>query len=294
MAAADDKRLYALLPTGAQRIQLDPLPEPFYDLYKGVRPGIYEAGRIFDGGRMFGFDMHQERMHAGIQAQGFEPALTDAEVRKALQKAIDEFPSASIKLRWDISPEPYATLHTTARMIATLTPRLPLADWIIEKGVNLSLTTKLQRDQPTTKGAAFALKRSSISFGSRENYEPVMVDPEGYLLEGLMSNFGAILRGRLHANPNKVLPGITIRTILELAEQSGLEVVREPIHRDDLDQVEEAFLCSSIRGLVCATKIDGHVIGSGLPGQRIKALAQRYAQYEEAHAKRLWPVGFEQ
>ncbi len=290
MDPADEKRLYALLPDGAQRIHLEPFPEPFYDLYKSVRPGVYEAARIYAGGRMFGFDLHQERMQAGTRAKGYEPALTDSDLRRALQQAIDEFPTDSIKLRWDISAEPYTSLATHARMIATLIPRPPLADWVLKEGVELSLTTKLQRENPTTKGAAFALERGSVSFGTRDNYEPVMVDSEGYLLEGVMSNFGAILEGRLHANPKKVLPGITIRTVLELAEKSGIDVVHEPIHRDDLDRVEEAFLCSSIRGLICATKIDGHVIGSGKPGPRITELAASYARYEESNAKRLWPV----
>lgn len=289
MEKADHERLYALLPSGAQRIQLDPFPEPFYSLYKGVCPGIYEAARTYDTGRVFGFEMHQRRLEAGLVATGYPSALSESELRRALQQAMDEFPSSPIKMRWDLSPEPYTSLGTEARMIATLTPRSPLPDWVHTEGVTLSLTSDLQRKIPTTKGAAFALERGRIAFGTRDHYEPVMVDPDGFLLEGVMSNFGAILDGKLHANPKKVLPGITIRTVLKLAEESGLEVVREPIHRDELHRIEEAFLCSSVRGLVCATQIDDQVIGTGKPGARIQQLAATYTAHADGRAKRLWP-----
>jgi branched-subunit amino acid aminotransferase/4-amino-4-deoxychorismate lyase len=290
MDEADQQRLYALLPSGADRIHLDPFPEPFYSLYKTVRPGIYEAARTYDTGRIFGFEMHQERLEAGMLATGLEGSLTEQELRRGLQQAIDEFPSSPIKVRWDLCPESYTSLNTEAHMIATLVPRQPLPDWVSEEGVSLSLTSDLQRKIPTTKGAAFALERSRLTFGTYEHYEPVMVDPDGYLLEGVMSNFGAILDGRLHVNPKKVLPGITIRTLLKLAEQSGLEVVREPIHRKNLHRIEEAFLCSSVRGLVCATRIDGTIIGSGKPGPRLTELAAAYMSHAESSAKRLWPL----
>lgn len=290
MVGVEEKRLYALLPSGAERIHLDPFPKPFYSLYKGVTPGIYEAARTYDTGRIFGFEMHQARLEAGIQATGYDEALTDHQLRRALQQAMDEFPSSPIKMRWDLCPEPYSPLGTQARMIATLVPREDLPDWVYEDGVALTLTRDLQRKIPTTKGAAFALERGSISFGTREHYEPVMVDPDGFLLEGVMSNFGAILNGRLHANPKKVLPGITIRTVLKLAEQSGLQVVHEPIHVDQICQIEEAFLCSSVRGMVSATKIDGITIGSGKPGPLLTALSTDYMGHAESKARRLWPL----
>ncbi|MFT5199160.1 MAG: branched-subunit amino acid aminotransferase/4-amino-4-deoxychorismate lyase [Planctomycetota bacterium] len=290
MDEADQQRLYALLPSGAERIHLDPFPDPFYSLYKTVKPGIYEAARTYETGRIFGFEMHQERMEAGMQATGFKGSLTEQELRRSLQQAVDEFPSSSIKVRWDLCPEPYTPLNTEAHMIATLVPREPVPDWVSAEGVSLSLTTELQRKIPTTKGAAFALERSRFTLGTYENYEPVMVDPDGYLLEGVMSNFGAILDGRLHTNPKKVLPGITIRTLLKLAEHSGLEVVHEPIHRRDLHRIEEAFLCSSVRGLVCATRIDGTIIGSGKPGPRLAELAAAYMSHAESSARRLWPL----
>jgi branched-chain amino acid aminotransferase len=223
-------------------------------------------------------------------ATGYRAAITELELRRALQQAMDDYPTSPIKMRWDLSPEPFTALGTDARMIATLVPNKPQPDWVYEQGVNLSLNTDLQRTIPTTKGAAFALERNQIEFGTRDHFEPVMVDDSGHLLEGVMSNFGAILEGRLYTRSRKVLPGITIRTLLQLAEQIGLEVVNEPIHRDDLGRIEEAFLCSAVRGLVSARSIDGVTIGSGKPGPWVQRLASAYALHAESNAKRLWPV----
>ncbi|MCA9001056.1 MAG: aminotransferase class IV [Planctomycetes bacterium] len=289
MESGDLQRLYALHPSGAERIHLDPIPDPFYSLYKRVEPGIYEAARTYGKGRIFAYEAHERRLENGIAAMGYEPALTDMELRQALQQAMDDFPVSPIKLRWDLGPKPFTEIGTDARMIATLVPRPVLPDWVYEDGVTLSLNTDLRRLTPVTKGAAFAIERNRVPYGTRDHYEPVMVDEKGYLLEGVMSNFGALIGNRLHTNPEGVLPGVTIRTIMQLARKSGLEVVREPIHRDQLADLDEAFLCSAVRGIVSAVRIDGQVIGAGLPGPRVQALAAAYSEYADSHAQRVYP-----
>ena len=284
---AEDHRLYALTELGAVRLKAEGQGTDFYAVYHGLYDGVYEAARTYSGKRVYGFDRHQCRMLAGCQAMGMEPSLNEQQLRVALQQALNEFPGPMVKLRWDACPKPYDRLHTEARMIASLTPLPVLADWIAEEGVHLRTTQELVRSDPSTKGSRFAVERGRIPFGTRENYEHLLVSEEGHLLEGAMSNFGAFVGDTLYASTQKALPGITIETLTELAQQHKVEMVREPLHRSQLGTVDEAFLCSSVRGLIPVTRIDDLPIGNGKVGSRFTQLRGWYQDYADASAQRL-------
>ncbi|MEZ5974998.1 MAG: aminotransferase class IV [Planctomycetota bacterium] len=280
--------LFALTPEGAKRIDPVPPPDPFYSLYNPLKPGLYEAARTWSGGRIFRFEYHNRRMLAGCEATGLQPSLDEAQLRRALQQAMDAHPSDAIKLRWDLGPEPYRELGTDARMIATLTPLQELPDWLWSEGARVATTHELVRRNPTTKGSAFAVERNRISYGHRELWEPVLLSPEDYVLEGAQSNFGAFFEDRLFLPTRGVLPGITITTLLDLAEEDGIEVVRDPLPLDRAYAADEAFLCSSVRALVPIGHIDGRPVGTGHAGPRVAALRARYLDYSWHNARRLF------
>ncbi len=284
---ADDHRLYALTSDGAQRLEAHGTGAEFYAVYHHLCDGLYEAARTYPGKKVYGFDRHQLRLKAGCKASGIKPDLTEQQLRRALQQAVDEFPNDLAKVRWDICPKPYECLGTDARMIATLTPLPVLEPWIQEEGVRLRSTQELVRTDPSTKGSRFAVERHRIPFGTRDNYEHLLVSEDGHLLEGAMSNFGAFVGQSLYASTRSALPGITIQTLVELARTNGLDLVEEPLHRSRLGEVTEAFLCSSVRGLVPVTAIDGLPIGDGEVGERFMQLKGWYQEYAEAHAERL-------
>ncbi|HRV81871.1 MAG TPA: aminotransferase class IV [Planctomycetota bacterium] len=282
-------RIYALSPEGAQRLHPDPYPDPFYALYGCLVPGLYEAARTYPGGKVYGFERHLRRLLAGCEAAEVRPSLTEDQLRQALQQAIDDHPDELLKLRWDLCNEPYAGLGTTARMIATITPLAPLPEWVWEEGVQVRTTHELVRHRPSTKGSAFAVERHRIAYGDRDYFEPVLLSNSGKLLEGAQSNFGAFLGGRLHASTRDALPGITIGSLIELARANGLEVVEEPVSIEQLGSLDEAFLCSSVRGVVPIGRIDETAIGSGRPGPSVTKLWGWYQAYATQHAARLWP-----
>ena len=68
------------------------------------------------------------------------------------------------------------------------------------------------------------------------------------------------------------------------APELGLAVRQEHVLHDDLFAADEAFVASSVAGIVPVTRVDGRPIGSGAPGARtmhLRALARergsRYA-----------------
>ncbi len=286
-ANADLERLYALLPEGALRLHPKPAPEPFYSLYKDLRPGLYEAARTYAGGTMFGFEPHHQRMLGGCQAIDLAPSLSERELREGLQQVIDEHPVDGLKVRWDLCATPFSSLGTSARMIATATPLQPLPQSLLQSGVAVRTTTELVRHDPHTKGSAFAVERQRIPYPTAENYEPLLVSPDGEILEGAQSNFGCFLDGSLHVHLRRALPGITILAILDLARAAGIEVVEAPISVDRIPEMQEAFLCSSVRNLVPIRRIDDHDLPTPHSGSQVSNLLHRYEVHARATAARL-------
>ena len=96
------------------------------------------------------------------------------------------------------------------------------------------------------------------------------------MLEGLSSNFFAILNGVLRTEQARVLEGVTRSLALEVAEPL-LPVRREAIRRDELPLVEEAFVTSVSREVLPVVRIDGQPLADGRVGATTRAIMAAFA-----------------
>ncbi len=63
-----------------------------------------------------------------------------------------------------------------------------------------------------------------------------------------------------------ILPGTTRSWLLAWGARVGLRPVEGHLTRDDLAGAEEAFLSSSVAGVLPVTRFEGRPIGAGEPG----------------------------
>src|SRR5207342_2886323 len=63
-----------------------------------------------------------------------------------------------------------------------------------------------------------------------------------------------------------ILAGTTRSWLLGWAARVGMRPLEGHLTRDDLAAADEAFLCSSVAGILPVTRFDGAPIGSGRPG----------------------------
>jgi branched-chain amino acid aminotransferase len=165
----------------------------------------------------------------------------------------------------------------------------PFKPWpreIYERGVSV-LTTELQREHPRLKSTTFIGRSDSERkhIAADRIFEALLMK-DGVILEGMTSNFFYVA-GRdasrippyLGTAGDDVLLGITRHTVIEVARQMGLEVKDQALKRDQLHEVNEAFLTSSSRGIVPIVKIDDVMIGQGSPGPVTKQLSAAYEAY---------------
>lgn len=269
--------LYALTKQGAL-----PLPAPeatLHDLFDGVPEGVYSGLRSY-GARWLRLEDHMARTERSLALLGWEPAMDQELLRTALREVAD---GEHLRVRFDVLREDWRTAVGTCRMLLGVTPFAPVPDAILRDGARVITTADLHRDLPRAKTTRFVLERAPHV--PREDYEVIMVDRQGRLLEGSSSNFHVVNNGVLVTAGQGVLEGITRMIVLELAARLNVPVELDAPRIDQLDQWDEAFVTSSTRALVPVVAIDGRAIGSGKPGPVAQRLRAAYLRYADQHAR---------
>lgn len=107
--------------------------------------------------------------------------------------------------------------------------------------------------------------------------EALMLDPEGYVVEGTGENLFVVEGNDLVTPPKgSILPGITRSTIMTLAKAEGMKVREERIDRGRLYLADEVFLTGTAAEVTPVREIDRKAIGIGKAGDRTKTLQKMY------------------
>lgn len=147
----------------------------------------------------------------------------------------------------------------------------PPADHL-ERGLHL-IASSVRRDPSnplaplkTTSRADYVYARLEARRAGADDALFLTID--GFLSEATSANLFLVRNGEL-ATPAlecAILPGTTRSWILGWARDAGLETTEGYLTPEDLAAADEAFVCSSVAGILPVTRFDGAPIGSGLPG----------------------------
>ena len=107
--------------------------------------------------------------------------------------------------------------------------------------------------------------------------EALLLDPEGYVAEGSGENIFIVRDGVIYTPElTSCLDGITRKTLIELAQQSGYTVVEKRITRDEVYIADEAFFTGTAAEVTPIRELDGRLIGAGHRGPITEALQKQY------------------
>jgi branched-chain amino acid aminotransferase len=163
----------------------------------------------------------------------------------------------------------------------------------MEKGVKVCVST-WNRNAPNTMpmmakaGANYAggqlIKMEAIARGCVEG---IALDVHGYVSEGSGENIFMVRNGVLITPPfaSSVLPGITRRTVIRLAEDMGIKVIEEIIPREALYIADEVFFTGTAAEVSPIAEIDGITIGAGRRGPITEKLQTKFFDIIEGRAE---------
>ncbi|HOD11790.1 MAG TPA: branched-chain-amino-acid transaminase [Candidatus Omnitrophota bacterium] len=96
--------------------------------------------------------------------------------------------------------------------------------------------------------------------------EALMMDAQGFVAECTGDNVFIVRRGELLTPPNARLRGITRDAVMELAKKQKIMVSEKLMTRHEIFVAEECFLTGTAAEIIPIVKVDGRVIGDGVPG----------------------------
>ena len=169
----------------------------------------------------------------------------------------------------------------------TIEPFQPPSESIRSQGVRCISTAAASRCDPAAKTSDWMHRRKALqAIMPAGSYEIFLLDNEGRILEGMTSNFYAVIGEWLHTAGEGVLAGISRHIVLEVC-RDVLEIRFQAPFHDDIINFSEAFLSSSSRGIIPVVEIDGLAIGDGEVGAYTRALQRKYQSWIEAHLEEL-------
>jgi branched-chain amino acid aminotransferase len=249
---------------------------------------VYEVFRTF-GGRPFCAVEHLERLERSAAGLGMTLPRRD-EIQAAVDAtlAAAHEPDAYVRVvvtrgAGEIALDPAAA--DTPRLIVIVRPVKPPPPEAYRDGVEVALVGRSRGApgavDPSVKSGNYLSSVLAVADARRRGaYEAILCDAVGRLTEGSSSNFFVVRGGRVATPPLSVglLEGITRRTVIELCRAAGIAVDELALWPVDLKRADEAFLTSSVRGVVPIVRADGSAIGGGKPGpitQRVLDLYDR-------------------
>jgi len=123
---------------------------------------------------------------------------------------------------------------------------------------------------------ATLMKTEAHKFGADDAW---LIDRDGFINEGTSNNAYIIDKNNniITRNlSNKLLPGITRKTILEVAKKLKLSIEERPFTVKEALKSNEAFISSASTLIAPVTKIDKNIIGQGKIGPITEILRETY------------------
>ncbi len=105
---------------------------------------------------------------------------------------------------------------------------------------------------------------------------------DGFLAEGAASNIFVVADGLLLTPPPSphMLTGITYDVVLELAAAHAIPHAVRPVSEAELRAADEIWMTSSTREIMAVVRLDGAVVGAGVPGPAARRMDACYQQFK--------------
>jgi branched-chain amino acid aminotransferase len=230
--------------------------------------GAYTTLRTYGGRGVVRLDQHLRRLEESVALQGRSGSIDPAGARRAIGSALDEAGHAESRLRLTFAPP---------RLFVAIELFAPLPKRSYEDGV-ACLTLDVRRENPHAKDTRFiATAQSAYGRLPAGVEEGLIASDDGAILEGLSSNFFAVVGGALRTEEVRALAGVTRSLVLEVA--GGLmPVERRALRLDERPRADEAFVTSVSREVLPVVRIDGRPVGDGRVGVKVRRIMAAFAE----------------
>ena len=226
--------------------------------------GFYDTERTFDG-RVFRLRQHLERLYGGLAFAKINAGLSLDEMERATERILED------NRRMLRAGEEYTVTQVVstgedqgaeaASGVTVVIYCQPLDVGAFSAGYvrGVRLVT------PVTYGVPDSATGGSAKGGAQ--VIPLMTNQEGSITECSGANFMFVRDGRIKLpDRHNVLPGVSMQTVLELADELGLAVDEDDYCTYDVYTADEAFISSTRFCMLPVAAVNGYELPPGVPG----------------------------
>ena len=249
--------------------------------------GVYEVIWIANGRRV-DEEMHLDRLDRSLREIGLGAPYPRPVLRAIMDELLRRNRLRSALLYVQITrgnaPREHAfpAAATPTVVMTVRPPRRPSAE-AVSHGVQVVTIEDIRWKRSDIKSVALLPNVLGKQMAKRAGaFEAWQVDADGYVTEGTSTNAWIVADGsKVVTRPadERILDGVTRRTVIRLAESLGLDVEQRPFSLAEARGADEAFLTSTSSYVLPVTQIDGAPVGEGTPGPVTRELLTRYEDY---------------
>ena len=255
---------------------------PLYDAGFVLGATVAEQVRTF-GGQIFRLEEHLQRLADSLEIVGVEPGFRFEELAEFARELVDHNhalhdPADDLGVSIFVTPGPYATMARGAPAADRLQPLvcmhtypLPFHLWADKYVAGQALIVSRIHQVPNGCWPAKLKCRSRMHYyladleARRLNPQAraLLLDQEGWVLETSTASIAILDRdeGVIAPPAEKILPGISVGVIAELAARAGIPFVHRDLSVPEVRRADEVILCSTSPCVWPVTELDGVAVG---------------------------------
>lgn len=238
--------------------------------------GFYDAERTF-GGKVFKLRSHLERLYRGLEASSIDPQISIEELERITLGVIEA----------NLSLLPNGHEYVVTQIVNQSQRRSPDDTGTINVVVYCQPLdfTRFARSYidgvrivtPNTYGIPPGQEPGVNKDGSQQVFL-LMASPNGGVSECEGANFMFVEDGRIKLPDRRnVLPGVSMQTVLELADSLNFPVDEGTYTQRDIYAADEAFVSSTRYCILPVATLNGLPVGEGIPGKATTALLESWS-----------------
>lgn len=245
--------------------------------------GVFETIAVHNGEAQL-WELHIARLRLGCERLGIAPV--DSEVLAAEAAALCQTVARAV-LKIIITRGPGGRgyrppVPTTQTRIMQLHPWPDYPERFAREGIPLRICTMRMGRNPVLAGIKHLNRLEQVLARAEwddENIpEGLLLDQQGFLIEGTMSNVFLVQRMKLVTPDLRQcgVAGVMRARLLELAADAGIRTEVRSVLVDDLYNAQEVFVCNSIIGIWPVLRIGNQNFTIGNITRRLQGLLQNH------------------
>ncbi len=249
--------------------------------------GIYETMRAYEG-TIFLLKKHLDRLKRSARAVSLKLPMSLNDIGGALNESLNVNRLRNAYVRLHISRGPGEigldpALCPAPTMVITAKPFHEYPAEYYLRGVRVAIV-KTRRNHPLAVSPSIKSTNflnnilAKIEAMKARAYEGIMLNWEGHVAEGTISNIGMVKKGVLYTPSldTGILEGVTRDLVLRLARRKKITVRETRILPKHLLAADECFITNTTMEIMPVTTINRKIIGSGKPGPLTALLLREY------------------